>query len=100
MAVGERQLAAAEQRRLNEILLRSERALTREGGIPGRPWFRHQIYAPGVYTGYAPKPMPGISEAVDQRRWREAEEQIAVVAATLENFTAEVEKATAILAGG
>jgi N-acetylated-alpha-linked acidic dipeptidase len=82
---------------LNSILMQTERALTRKEGLPGRPWWQHQIYAPGVYTGYAAKPLPSISEAIDQRKWKVADEQIVVVADTLQKFSAEIERATATL---
>ena len=81
--------------RLNEILMFSERALTRKEGLPGRPWFMHQIYAPGIYTGYEPKPLPSISEAIEQKKWKVAEEQIVVVADTLNKFSDEIDRAIA-----
>ncbi len=99
VASGEKTLAEEKRRELNEILRKSERALTREEGLPGRPWYRHQVYAPGVYTGYAPKTMPGIRESIERREWQQAEEQIVVVASVLEAFAGEVERATAILGG-
>lgn len=83
--------------RLNEILMLSERALTRKEGLPGRPWFMHQIYAPGIYTGYDPKPLPSISEAIEQKKWKVAEEQIVVVAQTLDKFSDEIGRAIAVL---
>jgi N-acetylated-alpha-linked acidic dipeptidase len=83
--------------RLNEILMLSERALTRKEGLPGRPWFMHQIYAPGIYTGYEPKPLPSISEAIEQKKWKAAEEQIVVVADTLNKFSDEIDRAIAVL---
>lgn len=79
--------------RLDEILYKTERALTRREGLPRRDWFRHQIYAPGFYTGYGVKTLPGIREAIEQRDWKEAQEQIEVVAKTLESFAAEIERA-------
>lgn len=82
---------------LNEILIHTERALTRKEGLPGRLWFTHQIYAPGVYTGYEAKPLPSISEAIDQRNWKLAEDQILVVAETLDKFISEIDRAKAIL---
>jgi len=85
---------------LNAILTHTERALTRKEGLPGRLWFTHQIYAPGVYTGYEAKPLPSISEAIEQRNWKLAEDQILVVAQTLDRFTSEVERAKAILQDG
>ncbi|HEX5761397.1 MAG TPA: transferrin receptor-like dimerization domain-containing protein [Thermoanaerobaculia bacterium] len=82
---------------LDRILMASERALTREKGLPGRPWYRHQVYAPGQYTGYGVKTLPAVREAIELRRWPEAEEQAAVVAKVLEGFAREVDKARAIL---
>jgi N-acetylated-alpha-linked acidic dipeptidase len=78
---------------LNSILMLSERALTRKEGLPGRPWFRHLLYAPGVYTGYAAKSLPSVREAIEQRKWEAAEAQIKVVAETLDTFTEEIKKA-------
>jgi N-acetylated-alpha-linked acidic dipeptidase len=91
------ELAESNAQRLNEILMLSERALTRKEGLPGRPWFRHQIYAPGIYTGYDPKPLPSISEAIEQKKWKVAEEQIVVVADTLNKFSDEIDRAIAVL---
>src|SRR5208282_4884433 len=62
---------------LNRILFRTERALTIDPGLPGRPWYRHRIYAPGVYTGYAAKTLPGIREAVEAGKADEAQQQAA-----------------------
>jgi N-acetylated-alpha-linked acidic dipeptidase len=84
-------------REINDIFMHSERALTRKEGLPGRPWFMHQIYAPGVYTGYAPKALPSVREAIEQKKWKLAEDQILVVAETLERFTGEIERARALL---
>jgi N-acetylated-alpha-linked acidic dipeptidase len=86
-----------EQRaRLNEILYRSERAMTSTAGLPRRDWFKHEIYAPGFYTGYGVKTMPSIREALEQRDWKEAEEQIAVVAGTLNALADEIDRAAKI----
>jgi N-acetylated-alpha-linked acidic dipeptidase len=82
---------------VNEILLRSERALVRAEGLPRRPWFRHQVYAPGFYTGYGVKTLPAVREAIEQRAWDEARAQIPLVAQTLERYAAEVERAAALL---
>jgi N-acetylated-alpha-linked acidic dipeptidase len=61
---------------VNAKLIESERKLTDSAGLPGRPWFRHMIYAPGFYTGYGVKTIPGVREAIEQKRWQEADEQI------------------------
>jgi N-acetylated-alpha-linked acidic dipeptidase len=92
-----RPLAAENARALDGVLLGCERALSREAGLPGRPWYRHQIYAPGRYTGYGVKTLPGVREAIELRNWREAEEQAVLVGQTLEGFAAQVDRATGIL---
>lgn len=79
---------------LDQVLYKTERALTRSAGLPRRDWFRHQIYAPGFYTGYGVKTLPGIREAIEQRNWKEAEEQIGIAAATIERFAAEIDRAS------
>jgi N-acetylated-alpha-linked acidic dipeptidase len=87
------------QARLDQILLGFERSMTREAGLPRRPWFKHQIYAPGFYTGYGVKTLPGVREAVEQHNWTEAAEQVALAAGTLERIAAEIDRATALLQG-
>jgi N-acetylated-alpha-linked acidic dipeptidase len=84
---------------LNQKLLESERRLTDPAGLPRRPWYRHMIYAPGVYTGYGPKTMPGIREAIEQRRWQEADIEIARVAKVLESEVALIDSAASDLEG-
>ena len=79
---------------LGDILVRTERAMTRPHGLPRRGWFRHHIYAPGYYTGYGVKTLPGVREAIEQRDWKETEEQIAIVAAVLNDVAGEIDSAT------
>jgi N-acetylated-alpha-linked acidic dipeptidase len=90
-----RELSAPRRLELDRILYGSERLLTRNEGLPRRDWFRHQIYAPGFYTGYGVKTLPGIREAIEQRDWKEAAEQIEIAARTIERFAAEIDKAAA-----
>jgi N-acetylated-alpha-linked acidic dipeptidase len=85
---------------LDEILQGVERSMTSAAGLPRRPWFRHQIYAPGFYTGYGVKTLPGVREAVEQHNWKEAEEQVTLVAGAIERAAAEIDRATALLQGG
>src|SRR5207244_2940155 len=59
---------------LDHAIMHLEQALTRSEGLPRRPWFRHQIYAPGFYTGYGVKTIPGVREAIEQKSWKEATE--------------------------
>ncbi|HEX4664544.1 MAG TPA: transferrin receptor-like dimerization domain-containing protein [Terriglobales bacterium] len=68
---------------LNQLLLQSERRLTLEEGLPRRPWYKHMIYAPGWYTGYSPKTMPGVREAIEEKRYADADPEIAKVAKVL-----------------
>jgi N-acetylated-alpha-linked acidic dipeptidase len=89
----------AAQDRLNHLLLRFERSLTRAEGLPRRPWFKHHVYAPGFYTGYGVKTLPGVREAIEQHDWREAEAQILLAADTLARAATEIDAATAIIKG-
>lgn len=86
----------AVSKQLDETLYKTERALTNPNGLPRRDWFKHQIYAPGFYTGYGVKTLPGVREAIEQRNYQEAEEQIKIAAATIEKFASEVDKAAAL----
>ena len=61
----------------------SERALTAATGLPRRPWYRHLVYAPGFYTGYGVKTLPGVREAIEQKNWTEAGQQIGAAAQAL-----------------
>ena len=70
--------------RLNRALLAAERALLVPEGLPHRPWFRHAIYAPGEYTGYAAVVIPGVNEALDKADAERARQQLAVLTAALE----------------
>ncbi len=84
------QLPVDKQNELNEILFKVERSLINENGLPKRQWFKHQIYAPGLYTGYGVKTLPGIREAIEQRNWKESQENIEIVSKTLETYTQQV----------
>ena len=81
----------------DRALMAIEPALTRPQGLPGRPWYVHQVYAPGVYTGYGVKTLPAVREAIEQRHWQEADEQIGVVAEVLRGAAAAIDRATAEL---
>jgi N-acetylated-alpha-linked acidic dipeptidase len=78
---------------VNQKLMQSERRLLDDAGLPRRPWYKHMIYAPGVYTGYAPKTMPGIREAIEQKRWAEADAEIARVGKVLEKESELIDSA-------
>jgi N-acetylated-alpha-linked acidic dipeptidase len=74
-------------------LMAVERALILNDGLPGRPWYRHQIYAPGLYTGYGVKTLPGVRESIEQKQWKLADEQIVRVGKVLEDAGAAIEGA-------
>lgn len=81
---GGAKLRRASLQKVNPLLIESERRLTSVEGLPGRPWFKHQIYAPGFYTGYGVKTLPAAREAIEQKKWQEAEIEISRIAKTLE----------------
>ena len=93
------ELAPEDLARLNAILMRTERAMTRPEGLPRRPWYKHHIYAPGYYTGYGVKTLPGVREALEERFHDETEPQIAILAEVLAAVTAQIDKASAVLEG-
>ena len=89
----------ADFKTLNEKLLQSERVLTSGDGLPRRPWFQHLLYAPGYYTGYGVKTMPGAREAIEQGEWADVETQIARIASALRSEASVVNSAAGILEG-
>ncbi len=78
---------------LNQKLQESERRLTNPDGLPRRSWYKHLIYAPGVYTGYGVKTIPGVREAIEQKHWEEAETEIKRAAKVLESETVLIDSA-------
>jgi N-acetylated-alpha-linked acidic dipeptidase len=90
-------LPAARLAELNTLLFRVERAALDTAGLPGRPWFRHQFYAPGIYTGYDVKTLPGLREAVEQKQWDQARRELGRVRAAMESVNAQIRKAAAML---
>ena len=97
-ANGSNAMAAASLADINILLIESERKLTNPEGLPNRPWFKHQIYAPGFYTGYAAKTMPAVREAIEQKQWKQAEAGIVVVARVLQDEAELISAAAAKLA--
>ena len=85
--------------KVNEELLRSERALTDPNGLPGRPWYKNQLYAPGFYTGYGVKTIPAVREAIEQKQWALAQQSIVSVAKIISEEAAAVERAATDLDG-
>lgn len=87
----------AKQAALDHALMHVEQALLTQQGLPRRPWFHHEIYAPGFYTGYGVKTVPGVREAIEQRQWSDVPVQIDVVARVLDAYATEVDRAAAML---
>ena len=92
-------VGAAREKQLDETLRGLEQTLASDQGLPDRPWFRHLIYAPGVYTGYGAKTMPGVREAIEDHRWEVASQYVHLTAEALERYAEHVEAATALLRG-
>jgi N-acetylated-alpha-linked acidic dipeptidase len=89
-------LPEAKKTALNALLMHAEQQLTSEDGLPRRGWYRHQIYAPGFYTGYGVKTLPGVREAIEQENWEEAQQQIGKLAGTLTRMKTYLQKMNAI----
>src|SRR5437870_1701390 len=97
-AVNEGRLANAKA--VNERLVQAERALTSTEGLKNRPWYVHMLYAPGIYTGYGVKTIPGVREAIEQGQWQDADREIARAAAAVEREATLVSSLTSTLGGG
>lgn len=93
-------LGAAQRKKLDALLLTQEQRLLRDKGLPLRPWYRHMIYAPGRFTGYGAKTLPGIREAIEERRFDDATTYIGLTAEALTDYAAGLDAATAVINGG
>jgi N-acetylated-alpha-linked acidic dipeptidase len=94
-----RSSGADASRRLDDVLRTLEAAFKNDRGLPRRPWFTHTIYAPGFYTGYGVKTLPGVREAIEHHNWSEAEAQAAQAAEAITRATAVLDRATAVVTG-
>jgi len=90
VANGGAALANASLTEVNQGLMQSEQQLTLEQGLPGRPWFKHFVDAPGQYTGYEAKTLPAVREPLEQKQWKDVDAQIAVTAKVLEAEAAHI----------
>ena len=84
-------------RALNAKLIESERKLTNDDGLPRRSWYKHLLYAPGVYTGYGVKTVPGVREGIEQKKYAEAEQEIGRVAKALQDESELIESAALLV---
>ena len=94
MANGE---TAAMLSQINTLLRQTDNALLLPGGLPRRPWYEHSLYAPGFYTGYGVKTMPGAREAMEQKNWKEADTELGRIAAALTREADLIRQAAALL---
>ena len=92
-------LSAEQKAQINSLLKNVEQSMLRENGLPRRDWFKHMIYAPGFYTGYGVKTLPGIREGLEERNWDEVNLFISEVAKALDRAAATINNATTILSG-
>ncbi|MFZ0960281.1 MAG: transferrin receptor-like dimerization domain-containing protein [Terriglobia bacterium] len=86
-------LARTSLQHVNQTLIQSERQLTSPEGLPGRPWFVHQVYAPGFYTGYGVKTLPAAREAIEQKKWKEADAALVDISKILDSESALIQQA-------
>lgn len=91
-AINTASAANIDHKALNETIYKAEQQLLSPAGLPRHPWYKHSIYAPGFYTGYGVKTLPGIREAIEQRNWPEVQQQIAAVSATINALAAYLDK--------
>jgi N-acetylated-alpha-linked acidic dipeptidase len=94
-AAGSPALTSQSLEALNSDLLRISRLFLNEKGLPERPWFKNQIYAPGAYTGYGAKTVAAVHEYMDEKKWKEADAQIPQVAQIIDNVAGGIDKAAA-----
>jgi len=81
-------------------LYTSERLLTRDAGLDGRTWYKHHIYAPGFYTGYGVKTIPGVRESIEQREFEKVGPQIGIAADVLSGMADRISELSALVEGG
>jgi N-acetylated-alpha-linked acidic dipeptidase len=92
-------LSADRLARLQALMLTIDQTLTSDTGLPGRPWYKNLIYAPGTLTGYGTKTLPGVREAIEQERWADVEKYTKLTADVLNAYSARLDQATAVLNG-
>jgi N-acetylated-alpha-linked acidic dipeptidase len=85
--------------KLQTLMLDIDQTLASDTGLPGRPWFRNLIYAPGTLTGYGTKTLPGVREAIEQQRWSDVESYTKLTAGALNAYSARLDEAAAVLNG-
>ena len=94
-----RSLSGARLAQLQMLMLDIDQTLAPNVGLPGRPWYRNLIYAPGRFTGYGAKTLPGVREAIEDQRWADADRYAKLTADALNAYSDRLDKATAVLKG-
>jgi N-acetylated-alpha-linked acidic dipeptidase len=93
-------LPKAAQVKLFDMQRALEQSLTSDVGLPGRPWYRNLIYAPGKFTGYGAKTLPGVREAIEEERWADADKYAGLTAQAIETYASKLDAATKLINGG
>ncbi|MGB6489622.1 MAG: transferrin receptor-like dimerization domain-containing protein [Steroidobacteraceae bacterium] len=96
-AAGGLSIPAARLHEINALMATMEQRTLDEVGLPGRPWYKNVIQAPGVLTGYAAKTLPGVQEALEARKWQLAEQYTIITAKALDNYRKQLDRLTALL---
>jgi N-acetylated-alpha-linked acidic dipeptidase len=91
------QIPVAKQNELNDLLYKAERSLIDPNGLPRRAWYKHEIYAPGYYTGYGVKTLPAIREAIEQRNWKETQTGVQNVAHVVQDYSEQIRQAIEVV---
>jgi len=92
-------LSADRLARLQSLMQSIDQTLTTDIGLPGRPWFKNLVYAPGTLTGYGTKTLPGVREGIEQERFDDAARYIALTASVLNAYSDRLGQASAVLGG-
>jgi N-acetylated-alpha-linked acidic dipeptidase len=88
------------QAKLVELARQTEQTLIVEAGLPGRDWYKHLIYAPGRYTGYEPKTLPGVREAIEEERFADVDRYAALTGAALDAYADKLDEGVRLMGGG
>jgi N-acetylated-alpha-linked acidic dipeptidase len=92
-------LSGARLQHLQALMLTIDQTLAPDVGLPGRPWYKNLVYAPGRLTGYEAKTLPGVREAIEDRRWGDANRYTKLTAGALNQYSDRLDKASATLNG-
>ncbi len=90
---------SATKAKLIELARQAEETLITDVGLPGREWYKHLIYAPGRYTGYDPKTLPGVREAIEEERWADVDRYAALTGAALDAYADKLDEGVRLMGG-